>query len=1519
MAADLGGSLHATDVWNIGRSSRARSNVSMGSRLSLTDTRNWGVGPENAFARDSHSRRSLADDEEEALKWAALERLPTFDRLRTSILEQMQGSKKVLAQVDVRLAGIEENQNLIRNVFFLGSTEADNELFLNRLKDRIRRVELSQPTVEVRYQNLTIKANCFVGGRALPTLPNAFKNTLDIFLSKIGIGTKKTTISILENVSGIIRPGRMTLLLGPPGSGKTTLLLALAGRLEKGLKVDGRITYNGYNMDEFVPQKTAAYVSQHDLHSAEMTVRETLNFSARCQGVGERFDEVKEIDKREKERGLHGESDLDFFMKANAMGTGSLITEYIMKVLGLDICADTMVGDNMRRGISGGQKKRVTTGEMIVGPLRTLFMDEISTGLDTSTTFQIVKCLGDVAHILEATMLISLLQPAPEAYDLFDDILLLSEGQVVYHGPRENILEFFESCGFRCPERKGVADFLQEVTSRKDQEQYWADKSKPYRFVPVKEFAAAFADSHVGTDMSQQLSVPFDKSKSMPAAISFKKHTVPMRELLRIVFEREYLLFKRNAFVSYFRAFQISIMASIAFTVYFRTELSRDTIDDAQTYAAALFYGVLNILFNGFSELALTIIRLPVFYKQRDLLFYPPWTYALSKSILSIPTSLLESGVWVVLTYYTIGFAPEAGRFFRQLLLMISVHNMAAGLFRLIGAVCRSMVIANAGSSLVVMAIFIFGGFLLPRTSIKPWWIGIYWISPISYAQNAVEVNEFLAPQWQKPFVLGNINTTLGVAFMETAGVFPRGYWFWTGVGVNLGFALLFNFLFSLAITYLQPLGRGQATISEEEFAERQAALAGGADSSTHEPKQPAKSGSTNGRQGSYYAKKLPRSLTGSSPKLEPEIMMTRTGSDSAGLKRDDSNAVEIFEAGNAPVTTKGMILPFQPLSICFDNVNYYVDMPAEMKAQGAQEDKLQLLCDVTGAFRPGVLTALMGVSGAGKTTLMDVLAGRKTGGYIEGDIRISGYPKVQSTFARVAGYCEQNDIHSPQVTVYESLVYSAWLRLPGDTRKETRELFVNQVMDLVELTNIKDLTVGHPGVSGLSTEQRKRLTIAVELVANPSIVFMDEPTSGLDARAAAIVMRTVRNTVDTGRTVVCTIHQPSIDIFDAFDELLLMKRGGQVIYAGPLGRHSQKLIEYFEAIPGVPKIKEGYNPATWMLEVSSVSREIELSINFAEYYMKSELYATNKALVHELSTPPGGSKDLSFATEYSQTPTIQTLACLWKQNITYWRSPDYNNIRFVFTIFAGVLQGTIFWRLGTKRGTESNVFSIMGSMLAAALFVGINNAQTVQPVVATERTVYYRERAAGMYSPFPYAVAQVLVEIPYCLVQTIIYSLITYGMISYQWTAVKFFWYLFFLFFTFLYFTYYGMMAVGLTPNEQIAAIISSFFYALWNLFSGVMIFRKRIPGWWIWYYWISPVAWTIYGLVVSQFGDLSNETLRLSGSTDEQPIDQFVEDVFGFKYNFLPVVAIMMLVFTVLFATVFMFSIKYLNYQSR
>ncbi|KAH0704714.1 hypothetical protein KY285_018992 [Solanum tuberosum] len=1445
----------------------------------------WMV--EDVFNPMPSRRSTRGEEDEEALTWAALERLPTYDRLRKTVLKSFaesenQGNRKVVhKEVDVRNLGINERQEFIDRFFRVA--EEDNEKFLRKFRNRIDKVGITLPTVEVRYEHLTIEADCYIGDRALPSLPNAARNIAESALSCVGINlAEKTKLTILKDASGIIKPSRMTLLLGPPSSGKTTLLLALAGKLDPSLKVKGEITYNGHGLKEFVPQKTSAYISQNDVHVAEMTVKETLDFSARCQGVGSRYELLTELARRERDAGIFPEAEIDLFMKATAVEglESSLITDYTLRILGLDVCRDTIVGDEMIRGISGGQKKRVTTGEMIVGPTKTLFMDEISTGLDSSTTFQIVKCLQQIVHLTEATILMSLLQPAPETFDLFDDIILLSEGQIVYQGPREHVLEFFETCGFKCPERKGTADFLQEVTSKKDQEQYWVNKHKPYQYISVTEFAKRFKRFHVGLRIENELSVPYDKTRSHPAALIFKKYTVPTLELLKTNFDKEWLLIKRNSFVYIFKTVQIVIVALIASTVFLRTKMHHQTEDDGGVYVGALLFGMVINMFNGFSELSLIIQRLPVFYKHRDLLFHPPWTFTLPTVLLKVPISVLETIVWMVMTYYTIGFAPEASRFFKQSLLVFLIQQMAAGLFRLTAGVCRTMIIANTGGALTLLLVFLLGGFILPRGSIPDWWRWGFWVSPLSYGFNAFTVNEMFAPRWMNRTASDGI-TRLGVQVMRNFDVFAEKRWFWIGAAALLGFTILFNVLFTFVLMYLSPLNKPQAILSKEQARDMEA--------DQEESRDPPRL-----RVNRSKRDDLPRSLSAAdgnrTREMEIRRMSSRTGS--TGLHRnEDAN----LEAANGVAAKKGMILPFTPLAMSFEDVSYFVDMPPEMRDQGVTEDRLQLLREVTGAFRPGVLTALMGVSGAGKTTLMDVLAGRKTGGYIEGDVRISGFPKNQETFARVSGYCEQTDIHSPQVTIHESLLFSAFLRLPKEVRNEDKMVFVDEVMDLVELDNLKDAIVGLPGVTGLSTEQRKRLTIAVELVANPSIIFMDEPTSGLDARAAAIVMRTVRNTVDTGRTVVCTIHQPSIDIFEAFDELLLMKRGGQVIYAGPLGQHSQKIIEYFEAIPGVQKIKEKYNPATWMLEASSISTETRLGMDFAEYYRSSALHQRNKALVNDLSTPPPGAKDLNFTTQYSQPTWGQFKSCLWKQWWTYWRSPDYNLVRFFFSLAAALMIGTIFWNVGSKIESSSDLMIVIGAMYAAVLFVGINNCSTVQPIVAVERTVFYRERAAGMYSALPYAMAQVIAEIPYILVQTTYYTLIVYAMIGFEWTAAKFFWFFFVTFFSFLYWTYYGMMTVSITPNHQVAAIFAAAFYALFNLFSGFFIPRPRIPKWWIWYYWICPVAWTVYGCIVSQYGDVETEIIVPNMSPNPM-IKDYIKDHFGYNPDFMAPVAVVL-----------------------
>ncbi|XP_043699337.1 ABC transporter G family member 39-like isoform X2 [Telopea speciosissima] len=1320
----------------------------------------WSSSSNNVFSQSPRNRDD--EDDKEALKWAALERLPTFDRIKKAIVTGTDGEKK---EVDIQNLGIQEKKNLVNRLVRVA--EEDNENFLLKLKNRMEQVGIEDPRIEVRFEHLNIGAQAYVGSRGLPTMLNFYLNIVEEFFTSLHIlQSRKKPLPILQDVHGIIKPGRMTLLLGPPGSGKTTLLLALAGKFDSQWKVSGNITYNGHGMEEFVPQRTSAYISQQDLHIAEMTVRETLAFSARCQGVGTRYDMLIEMSRREKAANIKPDPDIDAFMKAASLEgqKENVVIDYILKILGLEVCADTMVGNDMIRGISGGQRKRVTTGEMLVGPAKALFMDEISTGLDSSTTYQIVNSLRQATHILGVTTLVALLQPAPETYDLFDDIILLSEGQIVYEGPRDNVLEFFESMGFKCPERKGVADFLQEVTSIKDQQQYWVHKDKQYSYVSVKEFADAFKSFHIGQKLGEELSTPFNKSKSHPAALTISKYGISKKELLKACCSREWLLMKRNSFVFVFRVMQV-----------------------------------------------------------------------------------------------------------------------ASALFRLVAALGRNMVVSYTYGSFLLLMIMTLGGFILSREDVKKWWIWGYWSSPMTYAQNAINVNEFLGHSWSH--ILPYSAEPLGIEVLKSQGNFTSSSLFWIGTGALIGYILLVNASFTLALGNLNQIGKSKTMISEEALKEKHA----------------NRIGETEDIELSYRGKRSSNQSTASQSGNEIERSSITSGPNRKEALAENSQK------------NKGMVLPFTPLSVTFDDIKYSVDTPQVMKAQGVQEDRLVLLNGVSGSFRPGVLTALMGVSGAGKTTLMDVLAGRKTGGYIEGNITISGYPKKQETFARVSGYCEQNDIHSPCVTVHESLLYSAWLRLSTEVDSRTRKLFIEEVMELVELTSHRGALVGLPGVSGLSTEQRKRLTIAVELVANPSIIFMDEPTSGLDARAAAIVMRTVRNTVDTGRTVVCTIHQPSIDIFEAFDELFLMQRGGVEIYVGQLGHHSCQLIKYFEGICGVPKIKDGYNPATWMLEVTTPVQEETLGIKFAEIYKNSDLFWRNKALIRELSTPPPGSKDLYFPSQYSQPLFTQCVACLWKQHKSYWRNPSYTAVRLLFTTIIALMFGTLFWNLGSKTTKVQDLFNAMGSMYTAVLFIGIINASSVQPVVAVERTVFYREKAAGMYSALPYALAQVLIEVPHIFLQALIYGVLVYAMIGFDWTVPKFFCYLFYMYLTFLYFTYYGMMAVGLTPNHDIAAVVSSAFYALWNLFSGFIIPPKRLPVWWKWYRWACPVSWTLYGLVASQFGDIE-EQMDIG-----YRVKDFLDEHFGYNHDFLGWIFAALVGYAVLFALVFTIAIKVINFQKR
>jgi ABC-type multidrug transport system ATPase subunit len=225
-----------------------------------------------------------------------------------------------------------------------------------------------------------------------------------------------------------------------------------------------------------------------------------------------------------------------------------------------------------------------------------------------------------------------------------------------------------------------------------------------------------------------------------------------------------------------------------------------------------------------------------------------------------------------------------------------------------------------------------------------------------------------------------------------------------------------------------------------------------------------------------------------------------------------------------------------------------------------------------------------MGSSGAGKTTLLDVLAQRKTDGTINGEIMVDGRP-LPVSFQRSAGYCEQLDVHEPYATVREALEFSALLRQSRETPRAEKLAYVDTIIDLLQLRDMEHTLIGKVG-AGLSVEQRKRVTIGVELVSKPSIlIFLDEPTSGLDGQAAFSTVQFLRKLADIGQAVLVTIHQPSAQLFAQFDTLLLLAKGGKTVYFGDIGDNAHSIKEYFGR-HGCP-CPEDANPAEHMITKS--------------------------------------------------------------------------------------------------------------------------------------------------------------------------------------------------------------------------------------------------------------------------------------------------------------------------------------------
>lgn len=512
------------------------------------------------------------------------------------------------------------------------------------------------------------------------------------------------------------------------------------------------------------------------------------------------------------------------------------------------------------------------------------------------------------------------------------------------------------------------------------------------------------------------------------------------------------------------------------------------------------------------------------------------------------------------------------------------------------------------------------------------------------------------------------------------------------------------------------------------------------------------------------------------------------------------------------------------------------------------QGGERKLLNGVNGYAKPGYMVALMGASGAGKTTLLNTLSQRQKTGIVGGEMHVDGRP-LGKEFARNTGFCEQMDLHDGTATIREALIFSAVLRQDRNIPRSEKIAYVDTVIDLLELHDIQDAIVGSLGV-----EQRKRLTIGVELAAKPSLLlFLDEPTSGLDSQSAFSIIRFLKKLASAGQAIVCTIHQPSSVLIQQFDMVCALNPGGNTFYFGPIGHNGKDIIKYF-GDRGV-KCPPNKNVAEFLLETAAKSpkRADGTKIDWNEEWRNSP---QAKDVIEEID---GLKRQRSRTSEDAGDDGTEFAAPVWEQTVMvtkrlftqYWRSPSYLYGKLFTAFIVGVFNGFTFYSLG------NSIQDMQNRMFTSFLILTIppTAVNAVVPKFYQNMALWQaREYPSRIYGWFAFTTAQVVAEIPMAIICSVVYWLIWYwptGLPTDSSTAG----YVFLMTLLFyLFMNSWGQWICAFAPSFTVISNVLPFFFVMFSLFNGVVRPYSMLPVFWkYWMYYVNPSTYWIGGVLAA------------------------------------------------------------------
>ncbi|KAF1982045.1 hypothetical protein K402DRAFT_341217 [Aulographum hederae CBS 113979] len=1183
----------------------------------------------------------------------------------------------------------------------------------------------------------------------------------------------KTRIQILRDFDGLVKSGEMLVVLGRPGSGCSTFLKTVSGETD-GFQVgkDSYLNYQGIPKDTMHKdfRGECIYQAEVDAHFPQLTVGQTLDFAARARMYVAHLRDV------------------------------------VMATFGLSHAANTIVGNDFVRGVSGGERKRVSIAEVAIGASTLQCWDNSTRGLDSATALEFVRTLRTSTQLTGATALVTVYQASQAIFNLFDKVAVLYEGRQIFFGDIHKAKDFFVNLGFECPPRQVTADFLTSLTNPSERRVRQGFEGKTPS--TPDEFAAAWKRSEDYARLIQEID-QFDSQYPIggPSLTEFKNsrramqarsqrpkspYNLSVPQQVALCVRRGFQRLRGDMAIVITGALFNAIMALVIGSIFYN--LQNDT-DALYSRGALLFFAALLASFASALEVPnveqiLTLYaQRPIVEKQAKYAFYHPFAEAIASMICDLPNKILVALAFNLTLYFMTNLRRTPGHFFVFLLFSFTCTLTMSMYFRCIAALSRTLTEALAPASLFSLALAIYTGFSIPIQDMRPWFRWLNYLNP--FHDRTIHCSKFVpeGPGYDDVSPQEKICATTGAAagadFVDGDTYLAVNFRYhadhlWRNLGIMIALMVFGCSVYLVATEYISAKkSKGEVLLFRR----------------------------------------------GRVPYLQSKLDEEANGDD-----RINADILSQEKPGlHTPTGLQKQTAVFQ-----WDDVNYDIKV---------KKDTRRLLDQVDGWVKPGTLTALMGVTGAGKTTLLDVLASRATVGVVSGEFLVNGQPR-DTGFQRKTGYVKQQDLHLATTTVREALTFSALLRQPRTTPDAEKIAYVEEVIKVLEMEAYADAIVGVPG-EGLNIEQRKRLTIGVELAAKPALLlFLDEPTSGLDSQTAWSICALLRKLADSGQAILCTIHQPSAHLFQAFDRLLLLAMGGKTLYFGDIGSSSKTITSYFER-NGARPCGQGENPAEWMLEIIGAAAGSESTQDWPSIWNKSEERRAVKSelarMKEEFLQRPISVNDpadvdslLPFAAPFS-TQFRTVLKRVFQQ---YWRTPSYLYSKIALCLF----------RL------QNQMYAIF--ML---LIIFTNLCNQIMPHYVTQRTLYEaRESPSKTYPWKVFVLSNMLVEIPWNSLSAFIIFVSWYYPIGLRHNAVEagqgaerealmFLYILAFLNFAG---TFTNMIMAAIDSVEA-GGNLTNLLHSLSLIFCGVLATPAALPGFWIFMYRVSPFTYFFSGVL--------------------------------------------------------------------